>query len=360
MENMKSRNNLVEFERFLFSMLVIGYHVQASFLTEKTDFFEWGALAVEFFFILTGFFFASSVEKSCLDEGNFLKKSGLFIGKKVVGVLPEHIIAIVAVLIVIGICDASSFVDKLLNGLPSVFFVQMFVIWDSSFSNALIVPEWYISSMLVCLLFMTPIAFALRRKIKGVLVSIVLVVILVVILVIGGFSFNWAFPMNFIYNLRAWGEMFVGMFAFYLAKKISSKETDCKYSAVLKVLEIVLYTVPVLLGIIPLDSYLSFVGMIVAVVCVFFAICITFSGNGIQISNKNVNKVFGFLGSISLATYLFHPIIIELIDYVYIDVAEWVKYLIVFSSTIVLSILYKLIANLIKATITRKRVANNA
>ncbi len=336
-------------------MLVIGYHVQASFLTQKTDLFEWGALAVEFFFILTGFFFASSVEKYFLNDGNLLKDSGRFMGKKVVGVLPEHLIAVVAVLIVVGLCDAASFTDKLLKGLPSVFFAQMFVVWDSSFSNALIVPEWYVSSMLVCLLFMTPIAFGLRRKIKGIFVTIVLCAILLVILVIGGFAFNWAFPMNFIYDLRAWGEICVGMFAYYLAKGISAKQVGGKWSTVLKVLEIVLYNVPVLLGIIPLDPYLSFVGMIVAVVCVFFAVCITFSGNGLQIGNKKLNNAFGFLGSISLATYLFHPVVIQLLDYVYRDAADWAKYLIVFSSTIALAIMYKVVFNGIKKLIASKK-----
>ncbi len=60
---MIKRNNLVEFARFLFSVLVIGYHVQMSFSGDGIDLFENGALAVEFFFLISGYFFARSIEK---------------------------------------------------------------------------------------------------------------------------------------------------------------------------------------------------------------------------------------------------------------------------------------------------------
>ena len=55
-EKMTKRNNLVEFARFMFSLLVIGYHIQMSLGDSKINFFENGALAVEFFFLVSGFF----------------------------------------------------------------------------------------------------------------------------------------------------------------------------------------------------------------------------------------------------------------------------------------------------------------
>ena len=55
-KKMKSRNNLVEFARFLFSILVVGYHIQMTFLDDGAHFFANGALAVEFFFLNIGLF----------------------------------------------------------------------------------------------------------------------------------------------------------------------------------------------------------------------------------------------------------------------------------------------------------------
>lgn len=45
----KQRNNLVELAWFLFSLLVIGYHVQMTWAGDGSQFFAGGALAVEFF-----------------------------------------------------------------------------------------------------------------------------------------------------------------------------------------------------------------------------------------------------------------------------------------------------------------------
>ena len=352
---MKTRNNLVEFARFLFSMLVIGYHVQASFSTSKTDFFEWGALAVEFFFILTGFFFAKSIEKYALQSGNLLKNYGKFMIGKIKGILPTHTIAIIAVLIIIACCDAQSFSQRFIQGLPSIFLVQMVVTWNSSFDAALIVPEWYISSMLLCLAIMFPIAFLLRKKVKGVFVPTILVTIVLLILITVGFSTNWTLPQNLIFNVRAWSEMCIGMFAYYLSVLISKKELNNLKTIVLKIVEIVFYIIPILIGFIPLNPDLSFVGMIITVICTFVAISITFAGKGVTVTNQKVNSVFGFLGGISLATYLFHPAIIQLLDYVYVTVPEYAKFLITFSATLLLAVIYILIAQLIVKCIIHKK-----
>ena len=50
----KPRNNIVEFFRFIYSLLVVGYHVQMTYEDDVYDFFENGAIAVEYFFLLSG------------------------------------------------------------------------------------------------------------------------------------------------------------------------------------------------------------------------------------------------------------------------------------------------------------------
>ena len=65
---MRGRNNLVELARFLFSILVVGYHIQMTFSGDSIDFFENGAVAVEFFFLISGYFLARSVEKISTKE----------------------------------------------------------------------------------------------------------------------------------------------------------------------------------------------------------------------------------------------------------------------------------------------------
>lgn len=83
---MKNKNNIVELMRFLFSILVVGYHVQMSINNSENSFFENGAVAVEFFFLISGYFMARSIEKLCSDENVKIGKATIqFMTKKVRG-----------------------------------------------------------------------------------------------------------------------------------------------------------------------------------------------------------------------------------------------------------------------------------
>ena len=218
---MRGRNNLVELARFLFSILVVGYHIQMTFSGDSIDFFENGAVAVEFFFLISGYFLARSVEKiSTKEKYNPALESCRFMGNKIKGILPTHLTTIISVIIVILACDLANSGNIILNGLPCIFLIQMGGIWTEAYASALIVPEWYLSAMLLCMLLIVPIALLLRKKIKkGILVIPILLGVLGVIAVIYGLCTNWAFTTTFVYDLRAWGEMCVGMLAYYLDRK---------------------------------------------------------------------------------------------------------------------------------------------
>ncbi|MDE7265322.1 MAG: acyltransferase [Clostridia bacterium] len=349
---MRARNNLVELARFLFSVLVVGYHIQMTFSGDNIDVFENGALAVEFFFLISGYFLARSIEKiSAKEKYNPALESCRFMGNKVKGILPTHATAVIAILIVILVCDLSGAGTKILHGLPSVFLVQEAVIWNEGYANALIVPEWYLSSMLLCMLFIVPIALLLRKKIKGIFVILVLLGVLGVVAVIYGLCMNWAFTTTFVYDLRAWGEMCVGMFAYYLSTVISKRDLKPAASVVLKIVEIIGYCAPIVLGVIPISASLQPVCMVVAVVGVFAAISITFAGKGLIITNARLNAAFGYLGSLSLAIYLFHPVVISLLEYIG-GLEIWAIYLVVFAVSVVAAIIFNLAALLIKKLIT--------
>ena len=60
--------------------------------------------------------------------------------------------------------------------------------------------------------------FLLFSKIlKGIFSTIILLVIIAVIVIISGFATKWALNENIIFDLRAWGEMILGMFSYYLS-----------------------------------------------------------------------------------------------------------------------------------------------
>ena len=352
----KPRNNIVELGRFIYSLLVLGYHVQFSYEDDKIDPFENGALAVEYYFLLSGYFLARSLEKLAKDDKNsFVKKYFYFMKNKITALLNVHILSIVVVIIIIACLDTKNFLDIFLNGIPSIFLVHMIIVWKSDFDKALIVPEWYLSAMLICMLFMVPIFLLSLKVMKGIIATIILVGIIAIIAIIFGVSTKWTFNENIIYDLRAWGEMCVGMFSYYLSIYVKSKNYENCMNIFFKILEIVGYGVPVIFGIIPLNSSFQAYFMGITVVLEFCAIFITFSEKGNIIQNETVNSIFGYLGSISLPIYLFHPVIIILIDYINDDVPRWLKYIIVFPGSIILSFLYRIIADFFNKKIEERK-----
>ena len=264
---------------------------------------------------------------------------------KITAILNVHILSIIVVIIIIACFDKNNFQNKFLNGLPSVFFVQMFIVWAGDFDKALIVPEWYLSAMLICMLFMAPIFLILIKKIKGIFCTIILVGVLSILAIIAGACMKWKINENIVYDLRAWGEMCVGMFSYYLSIYIKNKDFGNCMTILLKSIETLGYGIPVIFGIIPLSKNYQGILMGITVVSEFLAIFITFSDKGNIISNQIINGICGYLGSISLPIYLFHPVLITLIDYINKKVKRWIKYIIVFPVSLILAMLYRIIAD---------------
>ena len=133
---------------------------------------------------------------------------------KIKALLTVHFIAIIAILIIIACCDKKNFVNKLLPGITSIFLVQMAVVYHGNFEKALIVPEWYLSSMIICMLIMVPIFLAFRKLMKGVFVVLILLGVLAIFAVIFILITNMKLKPNMIFDMRAWGEMNLSMFSY--------------------------------------------------------------------------------------------------------------------------------------------------
>ena len=354
----KQRNIIIELGRFVYSLLVVGYHIQLSYDEEdkSVDPFECGALAVEYYFFLSGYFLARSLEKLSLDNKmSFIKKYYTFMKNKIKALLTVHFIAIIAILIIIACCDKKNFVNKLLPGITSIFLVQMAVVYHGNFEKALIVPEWYLSSMIICMLIMVPIFLAFRKLMKGVFVVLILLGVLAIFAVIFILITKMKLKPNMIFDMRAWGEMNVSMFSYYLSIYIEKQTYSNGINILLKIVEIVAYCIPVILGIIPISANNEPICMTITGACAFVAIFITFSKKGNIIKSEKANYIFGYLGRISLPIYIFHPVIIDLIDYVWIPCPKYAKYLIVFFSALALALLYRIIADFLNKKIEERK-----
>lgn len=221
----KPRNNIIEFGRFIYSLLVLGYHVQFSYDDDKVDAFENGALAVEYYFLLSGYFLARSLEKVAKDEiNNLFKKTFYFMKNKITALLNVHILSIIVMIIVLSCYEKGDFWDKFVPGIPSIFLVHMIIVWTGAFDKALIIPEWYLSAMLISMLFMVPIYLLFTKIVKTVYATLILIGVVALIAIISGLATKWAFNENLLYDIRAWGEMTVGMLAYFLSEYVKKKD----------------------------------------------------------------------------------------------------------------------------------------
>ena len=162
-KNNTTRIGEIEILRFLFCIVVIMYHCNLKIfdLIGKTDFrFSWaprGYIGVEFFFIVSGYFFAYSLSKinyRPLNEGGNSRDYIRLMWNKYIGIFPCHLIAFVLLFAANAyvLRDLSNL--KLLDVLPGLLLIQRAGI---SF-NCINGVEWYISAMLIAMAIIAPIA----------------------------------------------------------------------------------------------------------------------------------------------------------------------------------------------------------
>ena len=236
---------------------------------------------------------------------------------------------------IIAIWDTDNLGDRLLKGLPGLFLVQNVIIWTDS--TELIKPEWYLSAMLLCMLIIFPLAVLLRRKLHQIWTCLILLGGLVIVLIIYGLIAKWSFKWCFQCDLRAFAEMDFGILSLWLSGHLSKKEFGKTGTILMIVLELVLYGIPLIFGIIPITNALEGAGIGLTVVCSFCGVIISFAGKGVQVSGT-LEEIFAFLGNISLPIYLFHPPVISLLEYTNAGLNMGVEFIVVLASAIVLSI----------------------
>ena len=93
-----SRDYTVELWRFIFCIVVLGFHF---FIKTKYSFFRAGYLGVEFFFVLSGYGIYSYYMKQMHGRkmGERLYQFGLYIGKRLIRLYPLYLISLLCMLV---------------------------------------------------------------------------------------------------------------------------------------------------------------------------------------------------------------------------------------------------------------------
>lgn len=292
------KNAIVESWRFLYSIFIIFYHLQGHIYGCGFG----GYIAVEFFFILSGFLLAKSIES--MSDVTAPKAAGIWLSRKVRALFPHYILSWGLVFLCGIILDKASgevIINRIITTIWEVLFLAMSPLSFDSLNN----PTWYISAMLIAGYF---IVYLLKKNDE------VFVRILSPLILFG--MYGWLFheikslsitvettPVVIIRwgNLRAFAGVTAGVLAYKLYKIILEKFTEDKRRRLwllgngglifLTICAIYIHNTRV-------DFY--FVVFYMLIIPVLFLD---------DIKNKYIKKLMIYLGKLSYPMYLNHLII---------------------------------------------------
>lgn len=342
MSGRAKRSGKIEFMRFVFSLVVIGLHINADLWDKQKNFgnffsfFKQGAMGVEFFFLVSGYLMAMSAYKLQSSKNSISKDSIKFVFNKFIGILPMHLIAFTMTYLATIFGKHLSFAKSMttfVKALPNLFLIQNTGIYAKNILGI----EWYLSAMLIGMWIIFP--FLLKNyKTFSRIAAPIIGLLLVGMMVkqtgqLAGVN-DWMFGKTIIKSqLRAIAELCLGVFAFEVVRYMQNLNFTNKDRITLTVIEIITYCIALLYCVSQLgkkyQAYILFI-LLVAVILSFSEVTY-----GNRLFN---NKSIYFLGKLSLPIYLCQNVFRYFVKYMMGDLSNIAKVFIIFLGTIILAI----------------------
>ena len=154
------RNGEIELLRFIFCILIVLFHCNKNifhYISPQNYAYALsprGYIGVEFFFMLSGYFMASGIDKNKKSTVPLGTDSVRFIWKKYFGIFWYHIIAFTALFIVHSLIHHDFSFDKLFDVIPGALLITRTGIRFFDINGV----EWYLSAMILVMAAMYPFA----------------------------------------------------------------------------------------------------------------------------------------------------------------------------------------------------------
>lgn len=330
---MTKKNGKIELMRFLFSIGVVLFHVNTGFWEEKMvirenmTFFLHGYIAVEFFFVVSGFLMARSVSGQVQREGlNPDCRSGSlgddtlrFLWRKVKGFLPYHLIFSAMALVVYLLWRPANLLQSLILKLPGLFFLQRTGLPGA---ESIVVVEWYLSSMLLAMAILYPLCKRYGRTFSRLAAPLCGFLILGYLgQTVGGLSgtSTWnVFTYNC--NLRAVSELCLGIACYEVCQAIKDVPFSGWQRALCSLIEGGGYLVALCYTCSDAESKYDF--YILLLLCV--TITLTFSRKGLLGESRLFDNRFCYLlGGVSLPIYMCHAVMKLVVTHWFAGLYVW-------------------------------------
>ncbi|MDD6436197.1 MAG: acyltransferase family protein [Clostridiales bacterium] len=325
---MTKRNGKIEFYRFIFCLCILWYHAGSILRGDPAlnmgihpEFFPHGNMAVEFFFLVNGFFFARSISKKVeadesrdhlLTNKELSKEYTGFLINKYKNIFIVHLPIYLFSLLVAMFVDPLPLVDtviRLVDNIPSLFLLQM-TGWEMQGSNVI---EWYLSAMLIAMAILYPICRKYYYTMTRYFIPLFGVLTFGVMWKNTGYVTGVVTWLGFVFkgSVRGIVEIGLGMTCYEIAKWLQNKYWDCKkISVLLLIAETVSFLCIITYVILTINkSYEIFIIPLMMILVIS-------AGSGITCGSCFFDKkTVMFLGRLSFSLYLSQLSAIYLAEY---------------------------------------------
>jgi len=341
------KNNNIEYWRLIFTILVCLLHFSATYFQGKSLFLG-GYISVEFFFILSGFLLFYTYDiKPKKGEGNPGFKYTI---NKILKLYPHYIFSFLFLFMYIIIVNGESIKGILVQMLQSTWEVLMLQMSGGNYT-LYNYPTWYISALLI----VGYLIYYLLDNYKKIFIN--LIAPFSIIFIYGFYSSKigtidvWHQVINLGVKsglLRAFAGMCLGCMCYVAYKKIKDIKVSNRVSNMLVIIEVLIFSVVVLLSIFIDHTQYDFI------LIIFLAIAITISFLENRFVDKILNNKFSIiLGKLSYPIYLNHTLI-RLIFERYLPNRGESMYVVFILTTIIYSLLTYMLVNFIVTKIKSK------
>lgn len=295
------RNGIIELLRFVFALIIVIFHINLDFWNLEKTYFggrlslaQMGGVGVEFFFIVSGFLFASSINRM-QGEIDISRADIAFIWKKIKAILPYHLIACAFAFLFAALryITGDKGIEILIDKIPSLFLLQAFQLPGSN--EAFLGAEWYISTMLVVMFILFPFAVKFKDAFTGIVAPVVGLSLL---------SYNAMTNAALIgadHNLRGFQDICLGIGCFYVWTFLKDRELSKKEKVAVSIVETLCYVIVIAYCFSTAnEKYQIYTALLLCA-----AVTLTFSGKGLVGECGFFNKkTFYLLGRWSIPIYL--------------------------------------------------------
>ena len=156
----KAYNPEIDFWKLIFAVIIFLYH--ANKFTKGMIPFSRGYIAVEFFFILSGYFMATKI-RSNMRKGIYTR-TNQFLKGKLLGFYKIFFAAFLIAFVGREILTYDSFTGVIRNFLSSLYEVGLLRMYGLYITKSYNGTTWYISAMMIAMAFLYPLAAKFKRQ----------------------------------------------------------------------------------------------------------------------------------------------------------------------------------------------------